>query len=141
MEKVKYLLNSKRNIKSVKSDSPIIDAVYMMTSQRLSCLIVLDDGSLSGILTEKDLKDRVIARGIDTESAPVSAVMTRNVETVDVNDDIMSCITSMRNNKCHHLPVVNKDKVVAVLSMKTVMDRIMKNIECERDMLRQYITG
>lgn len=140
MEKVKNILHT-QNPKSLNPTASVLEAVNMMSLNRVSCIVVQEDESLVGIFTERDLKHRVAAQGIDYSSTSLSSIMTRCVETVGINDDILDCLSSMERNNCQHIPVMHNEKIVAVLSMKSVLKRVIDNIESERDQLRDYITS
>lgn len=140
MSKVRNLIKDK-SVKYLSPNASVYDAANIMSENKISCIIVEDKDQLVGIFTDRDLKNRVIVKQLDYKDTKLSKVMTKSVETIDMEDDVEDCLISMSNQSCHHLPVVQGNKVVAVLSKHRVMKWVLKNITSERNALMQYIYG
>ncbi len=140
MIKVRNLIKDK-SVKFLSPNASVYDAANIMSENKISCIVVEDKDQLVGIFTDRDLKNRVIVKQLDYKDTKLSKVMTKNVETIDMEDDVGDCLISMSNQACHHLPVVQGSKVVAVLSKHRVLNWVLKNITSERDALMQYICG
>ena len=91
---------------SLASDTSIQDAAKLMAEHGISSVLVVDDGQLVGILTDRDLRNRVIAQGLSYE-VNVAAVMTQLPESVEENRSLLDALTTMTASNVHHLPVVN----------------------------------
>ncbi|RUO45114.1 DUF294 nucleotidyltransferase-like domain-containing protein [Idiomarina aquatica] len=93
---------------SLSSDTSIQDAAKVMSEHGISSVLVVDDGQLVGILTDRDLRNRVIAQGLSYE-VTVAAVMTQLPESVEESRSLLDALTTMTANNVHHLPVVNSN--------------------------------
>jgi CBS domain-containing protein len=140
MNKVKNLVK-KAVVISLPPKATVYEAANIMSSNKVSYLVIKDSDRLVGIFTDRDLKNRVIAKNLDYKETNLSAVMTKAVETIGMEDDLEDCLISMKLKSCHHLPVLHKDKVVAVLTKGYVVNQMLGEIKSERDALTQYVTG
>ena len=105
--------------------SPLRDALDCMADRRAGCVLVLDDGKLVGIFTERDFVNRVVTAGLDV-SEPVSRVMTSTPKTVHIGATVQQAIEVMSGGY-RHLPVVDDDgRPVGVLSIKDVVHYLVE---------------
>lgn len=139
MSAVKEIIGNQL-IKSLDTSATVIDAVNLMSLNKISCVLIEEKGLLKGIFTDSDLKERVIAKGLDYKKTPLSQVMTHPVETIDMDRDLQESIREMKQAKCSHLPVMDKSQVVAVLSKNKVLKFLLAAFKRERDHLMDYIT-
>lgn len=125
--KVKTLLF--RDLVTVPANTSIRDAAITMTEQRVSSLLVVDprqdreDGyssELTGILTDRDLRMRVLARGVSLE-APVSEVMTKDLITLDDNTYVFEAVLTMLRNNLHHIPIMRRHQPIGVITLSDVV--------------------
>ena len=93
------------------------DAAGRMWKQQTGSLVILDDGDLIGIITERDIM-KAVARGDDLDATPVSAVMTRTVITVTPDDTVATAAGHMTTRWIRHLPVVADGAVVGMVSQR-----------------------
>ena len=91
---------------SLTSDTSVQEAAKLMSSNGISSVLVVDDTQLVGILTDRDLRNRVVAEGLPLD-VRVAAVMTQLPESVYENRSLMDALTTMTSSNIHHLPVVN----------------------------------
>ncbi len=100
-----------RNREKVLTTGPeatVRDAAREMTNRRYGAIVVTDEeGRLAGILTERDLMTKVVAKGLDPDATPVSAVMTGSVRTAREDDEVADCLEAMSEGRFRHLPVVD----------------------------------
>lgn len=97
-----------RDLISIASDTSIQQAAVTMTENKVSSLLVVDDGQLQGIVTDRDIRTRVVAKGMDYGVA-VRAVMTQMPETVYARQSLFDALTVMNQANIHHLPVLDND--------------------------------
>ncbi|MCC5880356.1 MAG: CBS domain-containing protein [Idiomarina sp.] len=97
-----------RDLISIDSASTIQNAAICMAEHKVSSLLVVDDGQLRGILTDRDIRNRVVAKGMSYEVA-VSAVMTQMPEAVYARQSLFDALTVMNQANIHHLPVLDDD--------------------------------
>lgn len=91
-------------------DATVREAAQRMTEKDYGAILVTDEGGrIAGILTERDLMKRVVARGLDPDATPVSEAMTAGVKTVTVDDDVSGCLGLMAGGRFRHLPVVDEE--------------------------------
>ncbi len=101
----------------------IQQAACLMSTYRVSSLIIIDDGDdskLTGILTDRDLRNRVLAKGLNGETL-IKEVMTKNPTTVSKNALIFEAMLLMSENNIHHLPVVENHKPISMLTSTDIM--------------------
>lgn len=138
---VNQLLNAKHSdIFSVRPDSLVIDAIRMMNEKQVGALLVMDNDNLVGILSERDYTRKVILNNRSSSETHVSEIMTSDLKTVNSSQTIDECMVIMSNNHIRHLPVVNDDKTVGVLSIMDVVKNIITEKEFIIEQLEHYIT-
>ena len=101
----------------VKSDAPITEAAKVMKEADTGAVIVQDNGSPSGIVTDRDIAIRVVAEGRDPESTSVSDVATTDITTLSADDSVDDAVKVMREKNVRRLPVVDDDKTVGIVSL------------------------
>jgi CBS domain-containing protein len=138
---VNQLLNTKSDeIFSVGPDTLVIDAIRMMTERKVGALLVLENTKLVGILSERDYARKVILNNRSSSETMVSEIMTSDVKTVTPSQTIDECMVIMSNNHIRHMPVVNNDKAVGILSIMDVVKNIISEKEFIIEQLEHYIT-
>jgi CBS domain-containing protein len=111
----------------VEADATVADAVELMRTEKVGCLLVVRGGRLAGVFTERDLLARVLAAGKPL-SSPVEEVMTPDPVTVQPKDSIRTAIKRMQSGGYRHLPVVDADaRPVGVLSAKRVVHYLVEH--------------
>jgi len=123
------------NVISIESTANLAAATELLSKHRIGAVVVLDtDGRLVGILSERDIVRTMGDGGIAALQLPVAQVMTRNVSTCDVNDSISSVMERMTEGKFRHMPVLDRDRLVGLVS---IGDVLKLNIETQREHVRQ----
>jgi CBS domain-containing protein len=123
-----------RGLVSARPFESALDAARRMNEAQVGALVVLDGDVLVGIFSERDLMTRVVVAGRDPSATPVSAVMTRDVITADIDDRVDACEEKMRRAGCRHLPVLVGGCVVGMISMR---DLLRDELEEERHEIRE----
>jgi CBS domain-containing protein len=107
---------------SVRTDATVLEAVRKMVEGKVGATVVQDGPRLLGVFTERDVVRRVVLKGLDPKTTPVSEVMTKTVITVRENADRSSVLKLMNEHYIRHLPVVDAEgKVLAILSMRQLL--------------------
>jgi CBS domain-containing protein len=115
---------------SVSKEATVMDAAKAMVDRRVGATIVLDDGRLAGIFTERDVMARVVMKRLNPETTPVTEVMTKTVVTVREDADRSSVLRLMNEHHVRHLPVVDEQgRVVSVLSMRQLLRAAVQDLE------------
>lgn len=144
MEKtVANLLTGKGSeIWSVGVDSTVLDALREMADKNIGALVVLaGDGGLAGIVSERDYARKVVLFNRDSESTKVAEIMTGDVITVSPTDTVNNCMALMTEHRIRHLPVVDNDRLVGVISIGDVVKGVIAQQATLIDQLERYITG
>ena len=101
---------SREKVLTTRPDAMVRDAAREMTNRNYGAIVVTDeDGRLSGIVTERDLMTKVVARALDPDTTPVSAIMTSSVQTAREDDEAADCLEAMAEGRFRHLPVVDEN--------------------------------
>jgi CBS domain-containing protein len=123
----------------VRSGDMVVEALRQMRDNRVRSVLVIDDGALTGIVTQGDCAIKVLLPGLDAKQTPVSQVMTRNPVTIKLDDQLESCMGLMAARGFRHLPVLDAGKVVGVISIGDVVKDIIRELERSVVDLRGYI--
>jgi CBS domain-containing protein len=140
---VKALLESKK-IKSVLSVTPettVYEALYIMAEHNIGALLVMENNELVGIFSERDYARKGIILGRKAKSTAMSEVMTPNVFTVGAEMNTTDCMELMSAKKFRHLPVVDGDKVIGVLSVGDIVTALMNEQKQHINFLESYIAS
>lgn len=102
-------------------DLTVRQAAQYMSTKEIGAVPVLEKGRLVGIFTERDLLTRVVAHGLDPATTSVGEVMTKELVVADADDHYEAALEKMKDCNCRHLPVVEKDRLVGVVSMRDLL--------------------
>jgi len=142
MKLVHHLLDSKgRDIISVAPDSSVLDAIKLMAEKTVGSLLVMEGEVLRGIVTERDYARKVIIKGRSSSTTQVGEIMTCEVCTAKLQDTVNHCMTTMTKRKIRHLPVVENDAVVGMISIGDLVQAIISDQQQEIEHLEHYIRG
>ena len=142
MKLVKHLLDSKgHNIISVAPDLSVFDAIKLMADKSVGSLVVMDDTQLRGIVTERDYARKVIIKGRSSESTSVSEIMSTDVLTTSSSQTVNQCMELMTERRIRHLPVVEDDRVIGMISIGDLVQAIISDQQEAIEQLESYISG
>ena len=137
---VRAILDTKgHDILSVEPDAKLSAAIKILAERKIGAVLVMSSGRIEGILSERDIVRVLGARGAAVLDEPVSAVMTRKVVSCREKDTVSSIMERMTTGKFRHLPVVEDDKVVGLISIGDIVKRRVSEYETEQEALREYI--
>ncbi len=142
MKLVKHLLDKKgRHIISIKPSDTVLDALRLMGEKNIGSLAVIEDGELLGIMSERDYARKVIVKGRASDSTPVADIMTADVFTTTVSETVNACMALMTEKKIRHLPVVEDNTVIGMISIGDLVEAIIADQQEEIEQLEHYISG
>ena len=119
--KVKELLDQKgRDVYSVSPDASVYDALQLMAEKEIGALVVLEDDKMVGILSERDYARKVILKGKASKETMVQEIMSSKVIHTDPDAKVEKCLGLMTKNHFRHLPVLEEDRLVGILSIEDV---------------------
>jgi CBS domain-containing protein len=137
---VRAILDTKgHNILSVEPETKLSAAVKILSERRIGAVLVMSGGRIEGILSERDIVRVLGERGAAVLDEPVSTVMTRKVVSCREKDTVSSIMERMTSGKFRHLPVIEDDKVVGLISIGDVVKWRVKEFENEQEALQNYI--
>lgn len=142
--RVRQLLTSKRTAGPVWSVAPtdtVFQALEVMAERNVGALVVLEDGRLVGMLSERDYARKVILKGLASRQTAVGDVMTREVVTVGPDHTVDDCMQRMTAGRFRHLPVVEDERVVGIVSIGDLVATIIAEQAFEIEQLRGYVSG
>ena len=142
MKLIKHLLDRKgRDIISIKPEDSVLDAIRLMAEKGIGSLVVMKDQELLGIMSERDYARKVIIKGRSSESTAVSEIMTANVITTSSSETVNDCMSVMTEKKIRHLPVVEDNAVIGMISIGDLVEAIISDQQEEIEQLEHYISG
>ena len=142
MKLVKQLLDTKgRDILSISPDASVLDAIKVMADKGIGALVVLQDTALVGVVTERDYARKVILKGRSSENTLVSEIMTENVITTTGDDSVDECMNLMTDRRIRHLPVVDGESVIGIISIGDLVKAVIADQKAEIEHLEHYISG
>jgi len=128
LQQVGFLLDDKgTEIFSIAPEATVAEAVDLMADKGVGSLLVMQDGALRGIVTERDYARKVVAGGLSSETARVRDIMTVDVFTTGVDQNIDECMMLMTEKRIRHLPVVDGDRVLGIISIGDLMKAIISD--------------
>ncbi|HXZ46562.1 MAG TPA: CBS domain-containing protein [Pseudolabrys sp.] len=138
---VKSILAAKGgDIVSIEPTANLAAAAKLLSAHRIGAVIICGAGGrLAGILSERDIVRALAEHGAPALTLTVGQVMTRNVATCGEDDTAASIMERMTAGKFRHLPVVDKDKLVGLISIGDVVKQRVEEIEQESEAMRDYI--
>ena len=139
---VSTLLSQKvHNIYSINSYATVRDAVEEMNHQGIGSIIVLEDGKLAGIFTERDVLRRVVVPGLPADTTLVSEVMTKEVDTFPPGLSVEEAMAHMNKYRHRHVPVMDGERILGLVSIGDITRFLTRNYENEAQNLLNYFTG
>ena len=106
---------------SVSSDATLVQCAKVMSKNHVGALVVKDNHQSKGLITEQDIVRKLIAKGINPLTKKVKDFMEKKLITIKTNDDIYDALIKMRDSNIRHLPVVDKGKMVGLLTLKDIL--------------------
>ena len=131
-----------QSIATLNPADSVMDAVNMMTERKIGAVIIVDNSArLAGIFTERDLVNRVVAKGRDTASTPLKQVMTANPDTLGPDDTAMNALELMSARRYRHLPVIDGETVVGMVSIRDLFNVVKAQLEEDLREREKFIFG
>ena len=142
MTTIAQLLNTKGNqIWSVEPKATIFEALEIMSEKEIGALLVMEDGKLTGIFSERDYARKVILKGKSSKETQVGELMTKKVFYMDPQKTINDCMAMMTAKRIRHVPVIEDNQVMGIVTIGDVVNQIISEQEVTINHLENYITG
>src|SRR6476646_8258998 len=137
---VRAILDTKgHNVQSVEPDAKLSAAVTILGARKIGAVLVMSNGRIEGILSERDIVRVLGERGAAVLDEPVSAVMTRKVVSCKQSDTVAGIMEMMTSGKFRHLPVVEDGRLAGLISIGDIVKWRVREYEAEQEALREYI--
>lgn len=140
MKSLKQLLSAKgSDVFSIAPDAKVIEALRMMAHKDVGALIVMEQGRIVGILSERDYARKVILQGKSSEDVPVREIMTAEVVKVDPGTSVEACMALVTQRRIRHLPVCEGEQLIGVVSIGDLVKEVIADQEQTIRQLESYI--
>ncbi len=137
---VKQLLQDKgSDVWTISPDSTVYTALELMTEKNVGALVVIDSDRVAGIVSERDYARKVVLKQKSAISLPVKEIMTGSVYCVSPDYTIEQCMALMTDKRVRHLPVLEDEQLIGIISIGDVVKAIIANKEFLIEQLESYI--
>ena len=142
MKTVMQLLRAKgHEVLSVSPEAPVFEALRAMADKNVGALLVVEAERLVGVFSERDYARKVILKGRSSKETPVREIMSSHVLYVRPQQTIEECMALMTDKRVRHLPVLDEEKLIGVISIGDVVKAVIAEQEFVIEQLQNYITG
>jgi CBS domain-containing protein len=142
MRPIQELLKKREaTVWSLSPQMSVFDALKQLADHDVGAMMVMDGGKLVGVFSERDYTRKIALAGKASKETPVKDIMTANVLTVTPQTRTKDCMALMSQKKIRHLPVVEGDKVLGMISIRDIMDDIIHDHELTISQLQSYIAS
>jgi CBS domain-containing protein len=140
MTTVRHLLDRKgRQIFSIEAEEPVLEAIHLMADRHVGALLVMRGQELLGIVSERDYARKVILLGRSSSETPVWQIMSSPVITVTPEQTVHECMRIVTENRIRHLPVLEKGRVVGMISIGDLVKAVIEEQQHTIEQLESYI--
>lgn len=140
--RIQELLKGKgSDVVTLPSDATIGQFVQTLADHRIGAVVVVDDGAITGIISERDVVRALPGGAEGLLDRPVSSLMTSEVVTCSPDDEISALAASMTAHRFRHLPVMHADQLVGIVSIGDIVKFRLDELQSERDQLESYISS
>jgi len=142
MRNVSQIMERKGSqVVSVTRQSPVLEAIRVMAEHHIGAVLVMEGEQLLGIASERDYARKVILQGRSSHDTPVALIMSSPVVCVGPHDSVAECMSIMTEKHIRHLPVIEGERVIGVVSIGDLVKELIEEQKQEISLLQQYIAG
>ena len=142
MRTVSQILERKgTRVVSVPRAAPVLEAIRVMAEHHIGAVLVMEGEQLLGIASERDYARKVILQGRSSHDTAVAVIMSSPVVCVGPHDSIAECMSIMTEKHIRHLPVIEGERVIGVVSIGDLVKEMIEEQKQEISLLQQYIAG
>ena len=142
MEKIRNILQSKKqSIISVNPKNTVYEALEVMVQKNVGSILVMDEDKFAGIFTERDYARKLILQGKSSKETLIGEIMTLNPVTITPDFSIEDCMHLMTDKFIRHLPVIENNKLIGIISIGDLVKSIIEEQKFIIDNLEHYISG
>ena len=137
----KILRTKGAEVYSVISTITVFEALRVMGEKNIGAILVIEDGALKGILSERDYARKIVLKDKSSKKTPVNEIMESEVVTVKPSDNLEFCMELMSGKRIRHLPVIENDLIIGLVSIGDVVKSIIEKQKETIQLLDSYING
>jgi CBS domain-containing protein len=126
---------------SITPEATVFDAIQLMADKNVGALLVLRDGALLGLISERDYTRKVMLRGKRSKETQVQEIMTNEPTVVSPNESVENCLRTMTAERIRHLPVVDGQEIRGIISIGDLVKWTISHQAAALDQLESYISG
>lgn len=126
---------------TIGPDQMVIDAITLMKKENIGAVLVVKGGKVVGIVSERDYVRKMELEGRASAGTPVSEIMTHDVQTVTSQHTVQQCMNIMTNGRLRHLPVVDDEKLMGLLSIGDLVKEAIAEQRRLIEKMQEYIRG
>lgn len=139
---VQHVLNTKpRLLHHIRPEATVRDGLSQMAHHNIGALVVLDEGQLVGIMTERDYARKIVLAGRTSLETPVSEIMSRRVIVAALEQTVEECLAVMTARAVRHLPVVDRNTAIGIVSIGDLVKAVIADKEFIIEQLEHFIQG
>jgi len=140
MKSVKQLLQNKSGeLSTIGPDASVLDALKLMAERNVGALLVVENGKLVGIISERDYARKVVLLGKTSQDTPVREIMSERAVCVQPDNTVEECMALMTDKHIRHLPVIENEKLLGVLSIGDLVKETISEQQFVIQQLESYI--
>jgi len=132
---------AKQAVHTIAPDDSVLDAVKLMADKDIGALLVMDADRIAGIITERDYARKIVLMSRSSKETPVREIMTSAVMYVRPGQTSDECMVLMTENRLRHLPVMDGDKLLGLISIGDLVKSIISEQRFTIEQLEHYISG
>ena len=140
--KVKNLLAKKgTGVETIGPDNTVFEALCVLKLKRIGSLVVMDGSKVVGIVTERDILNECFERSESLRQTKIKDIMTKNI-IIGIPDDTLNYVMGvMTQNRIRHLPIIEDERLVGIVSIGDVVKYLLEEMEVENRYLKDYIAS
>ncbi|MCU7816584.1 MAG: CBS domain-containing protein [Candidatus Thiodiazotropha sp. (ex Rostrolucina anterorostrata)] len=142
MHTVNQLLQSKGfDVVTIDLNASVFEALKLMAEKGIGSLVVLENGDVAGLFSERDYARNIILKGRTSKETRVEEIMTRHVIVIKPQQSVEECMAIMTDKRVRHLPVMQDEKLIGIISIGDLVKAIIEEQQFVIEQLVSYING
>ncbi|MEI6185380.1 MAG: CBS domain-containing protein [Bacteroidota bacterium] len=133
------LKNKTKPLITISENETVYQALKIMGEYNIGALLIIENDQLTGIISERDYARKIALKGKNSHETTVGDIMTRDLFTITMKDSIETCMGLMRDKHIRHLPVLENNKVVGMVSIGDVVNSVIESQKATINHLSDYI--